>query len=83
MRADQGGGVKGCTYVLTLGIAHNPPNSKDVPPHSMILKLFTRRGLVGHFTFPILHFTNVNFQRCTSQRDTQAVHTKGISKIEP
>ena len=36
--------TKGCTYVLTLGIAHFPANSKDVP-HSMIPKLFTRRGL--------------------------------------
>ena len=40
-----GGGVKGSTYVLTLGIASYPPISKDVPPHSMIPKLFTRRGL--------------------------------------
>ena len=40
----RGGGVKGCTYVLTLGIAHNPPNSKDVP-HSVTPKVFTRVGL--------------------------------------
>ena len=26
-----GGGVKGCTYVLTLGIAYFRPISKDVP----------------------------------------------------
>ena len=55
----------------------------------MTPKLFTRRGLVRQFlnklvrtlTPTILQFTNVNFQRRTSQHDTQAVHTKGISKI--
>ena len=44
-RADQGGGVKGCTYVLTLSIASFPQISEDVPPRSTILKLFTRREL--------------------------------------
>ena len=44
MRAELGGGVKGSTYVLTLGIAHFTSNSKDVL-HSMIPKLFTRGGL--------------------------------------
>ena len=30
-KQDRGGGVKGCTYVLTLGIAYFRPISKDVP----------------------------------------------------
>ena len=41
-----GGGVKGSTYVLTLGIAHFPSNPKDVP-HSLIPTLFTRGGLAS------------------------------------
>ena len=41
-----GGGVKGSTYVLTLGIAHFPSNPEDVP-HSLIPTLFTRGGLAS------------------------------------
>ena len=41
-----GGGVKGSTYVLRLGIAHFRSNSKEVP-HSLIPKLFTRGALAS------------------------------------
>ena len=56
----------------------------------MKLKFFTRRRLkdealitnyLGHLPFAVLLFTNVSFQRCTLQDDTQVVHTKGIKHV--